>query len=345
MPNANLSVRPLIVALATAWLALLPGAAHAQAPTAVQTATQTPASSAASWQGVKRVLAFADVHGAYAELTQLLRETGVVDAELHWAAGDAHVVSLGDLLDRGDDSRKVMDLLMRLQAEATATNGRLHVVLGNHEAMNVLGDLRYVTPGEYAAYIDLEPAEARVAARTAWIQANGAGAPADFERRFPPGYFGHRAALGPNGTYGKWLLDLPAAVVVNDTLFLHGGPSNALAGMKLDALNLRYRTAMTDYLSALAKLQDAGLVLESDAYKERTERAAQRLAAAETSSATGPCQQTRYLRWSQASVPRTITHCSARRGRTGTAAPRCATRWSKPMCSNHCCSSSASHAS
>ena len=64
----------------------------------------------------------------------------------HWAAGRAHVVSLGDLLDRGADSRKVMDLLMRLQGEAAAAGGQLHVVLGNHEAMNLLGDLRYVVP-------------------------------------------------------------------------------------------------------------------------------------------------------------------------------------------------------
>jgi hypothetical protein len=289
MPNANLSVRPLIVGLATAWLALLPGVApHAQAPAAVQTSTQSPASSAASWHGVDRVLAFADVHGAFTELTQLLRETGVIDASLRWSAGKTHVVSLGDLLDRGDDSRKVMDLLRRLQGEAAAAGGKLHVVLGNHEAMNVLGDLRFVTHGEYAAYIDFESPEARAAARDAWVQANGTDSAAAFEARFPPGYFGHRAALGPNGTYGKWLLSLPAAVVVNDTLFLHGGPSAALAGMDVAALNLRYRTAMTDYLGALEQLQAAGLVLETDAYNERPQRAAQRLAATADASLAAP---------------------------------------------------------
>ena len=96
------------------------------------------------WSGIDRVVAFADVHGAYAELLPLLRETGIVDAQDHWAAGQAHLVSLGDLLDRGADSRKVMDLLMRLQGEAQAKGGQVHVLLGNHEAMNILGDLRYV---------------------------------------------------------------------------------------------------------------------------------------------------------------------------------------------------------
>ena len=73
-----------------------------------------------SWPRVERVIAFADVHGAYDELAQLLRTVAVVDDELHWSAGAAHVVSLGDLLDRGPGSRKTMDLLMRLQGEAAA---------------------------------------------------------------------------------------------------------------------------------------------------------------------------------------------------------------------------------
>src|SRR4029453_8166813 len=113
------------------------------------------------WSSVERVIAFADVHGAYDDLTQLLRTVGVVDAELHWAAGTAHVVSTGDLMDRGPGSRQVMDLLMRLQTEAQSAGGMLHVVLGNHEALNLLGDLRYVTPAEFAAYAADEPAELR----------------------------------------------------------------------------------------------------------------------------------------------------------------------------------------
>ncbi len=89
-----------------------------------------PASSAAQqveWQGVERVVAFADVHGAYSELTALLQSQGIVDGDLRWSAGKTHLVSLGDLLDRGDDSRKVMDLLMRLQTEAAASGGQVHV--------------------------------------------------------------------------------------------------------------------------------------------------------------------------------------------------------------------------
>ena len=231
------------------------------------------------WSGVDRVVAFADVHGAYSELITLLRETGIVDAQDRWAAGPTHVVSLGDLLDRGADSRKVMDLLMRLQVEAQAAGGQLHVVLGNHEAMNVLGDLRYVDVGEYASYMDLEPAAERMQLRNAWEAALGAGSGAGFDQKFPPGYFGHRAALSPRGKYGQWLLSLPVAITVNDTLFMHAGPSQALRGMSLPELNLRYRTALTGYLGLADRLAQAKLLQPGDEYHARPRLAQERLAA------------------------------------------------------------------
>lgn len=235
------------------------------------------------WSGVERVVAFADVHGAYTELVTLLRESGVLDAQDRWAAGRSHVVSLGDLLDRGADSRKVMDLLMRLQAEASAAGGRLHVVLGNHEAMNILGDLRYVDAGEYASYADMEPAGERDALRKAW---DAAGKGAAFDKTFPPGFFGHRAALAPRGKYGSWLLSQPVAITVNDTLFMHAGPSNVLRGMSLQDLDLRYRTAVTDYAALVETLSRANLLQEGDDHHARPKLAQERLAAATAASGT-----------------------------------------------------------
>ena len=251
-------------------------------------------SGAVQYPGIERVVAFADVHGANTELLQLLRETGIVDGQDRWAAGKTHVVSLGDLLDRGDDSRKVMDLLMRLQGEARAAGGQLHVVLGNHEAMNVLGDLRYVTAGEYAAYTDMEQASERAEARKAWETTNGAGSGADFDQKFPPGYFGHRAAFAPNGKYGQWLLSLPVAIAVNDTLFMHAGPGPVVRGMSLQELDLRYRTALTDYLGLAQKLEAAKLLQPGDEYRSRPKLAQQRLDAMNAAAATsgGPVPAT-----------------------------------------------------
>jgi hypothetical protein len=241
------------------------------------TAADPPAQSA--WKDAGRVIAFADVHGAYDDLVGLLQASGVIDKSLHWSAGPIHVVSLGDLLDRGADSRKVMDLLMRLQGEATAAGGQLHVVLGNHEAMNLLGDLRYVSPGEFAAFATDETKDVRDQRRAAWLAANGPDSGAAFDQKFPPGYFAHRVALSPAGQYGRWLLGLPAVISINDTLFMHAGPSNVLRGMSLAEINTRYRTALVEYLGALDDLTSAGLLREGDAYAQRPDIAAQRLAA------------------------------------------------------------------
>jgi hypothetical protein len=224
-------------------------------------------STGVQWTGIDRVIAFGDVHGAYTELHQLLREVGVIDEQDHWAAARTHVVSLGDLLDRGADSRKVLDLLMRLQGEAQAAGGQLHVLLGNHEAMNLLGDLRYVEPAEVAAYADLD-------------------SPADrAEGKFPPGYLGKRAAFQPDGKYGKWLLAQPVVIRINDTLFMHAGPGNALRGMNLQELDLRYHTALTDYLGLVARLEQANLLQVGDEYDARPRLARERLAAATTNGA------------------------------------------------------------
>jgi hypothetical protein len=218
--------------------------------------------TAVQWTGIDRVIAFADVHGAFNDLHQLLREAGVIDVQDHWATGHTHVVSLGDLMDRGADSRKVLDLLMRLQVEAQAAGGQLHVLLGNHEAMNLLGDLRYVEAAEFAAYADLE---------TAADRAGG---------KFPPGYMGKRAAFQPDGRYGKWLLTQPAVIKINDTLFMHAGMGNVLRGLSLQELDLRYRTALADYLGLVTRLEQANLLQVGDAYEARPKLARERLAAA-----------------------------------------------------------------
>ncbi|MCE3284294.1 MAG: hypothetical protein K0R70_550 [Steroidobacteraceae bacterium] len=250
----------------------------AASPLALAQAPAPPAAQA-EWRGVGRVIAFADVHGAYDELVTLLREAGVLGPQDRWAGGRVHVVSLGDLLDRGAGSRKVMDLLMRLQSEAQSAGGALHVVLGNHEAMNVLGDLRYVDPGEYAAYVDLEPPGLRERLRADWEKANGPGSGSAFDQKFAPGYFGHRAALAHDGRYGRWLLGLPVAVVVDDTLFMHAGPSPVLQGMTLAELNTRYRTAVVEYVQRYSQLEQAGLLQPGDAFAARPELAKERLAA------------------------------------------------------------------
>src|SRR5439155_828335 len=83
------------------------------------------------------------------DLVSILQHAGLIDAQHHWTGGKATLVQVGDLLDRGPKPREVMDLVMSLEKEAAKAGGRVVSLLGNHEMMNIMGDLRYVTPGNY----------------------------------------------------------------------------------------------------------------------------------------------------------------------------------------------------
>jgi len=110
------------------------------------------ATNQCEWDHIERVVAIADVHGAYEQFLEILRVAGMIDADGHWSGGATHLVQLGDVLDRGPDSRKVLDFLRRLDREAQAAGGQLHALMGNHEVARMLGDLRLTTPGEYEAF-------------------------------------------------------------------------------------------------------------------------------------------------------------------------------------------------
>ena len=97
------------------------------------------------WSNVPRIVAMGDVHGRFAELLLVLQAAELVDGERAWSGGKAHLVLCGDLIDRGQQDRAVLDLVRRLQTEAETAGGRVHALLGNHEAMNMIRDLRYVS--------------------------------------------------------------------------------------------------------------------------------------------------------------------------------------------------------
>ena len=78
---------------------------------------KVPAASSCEWNNVERVVAIGDVHGAYDRFVEILKVAGIVDSELRWIGGRTHVVQLGDIVDRGDDSRKALDLERLASAE------------------------------------------------------------------------------------------------------------------------------------------------------------------------------------------------------------------------------------
>src|SRR5690242_11446157 len=109
----------------------------------------------------QRIIAVGDLHGDFQAWQDIARGAGLIDANGHWAAGKTILVQMGDVTDREPDSLKIIRSLEQLQREAPRKGGKAIVVLGNHEAMNLLGDNRYTTPGEYAAFVDAQSAARR----------------------------------------------------------------------------------------------------------------------------------------------------------------------------------------
>ncbi|MEW2296267.1 metallophosphoesterase [Streptomyces sp. NPDC006743] len=83
-----------------------------------------------------------DVHGYLDQLVAALQEQGLVDSAGQWCAGTARLWFLGDFTDRGPDGIGVIDLVMRLSAEAAAAGGYCKALMGNHELL-LLGAKRF----------------------------------------------------------------------------------------------------------------------------------------------------------------------------------------------------------
>ena len=103
-----------------------------------------------------RIIAIGDVHGDEGALIALLRMANCVDTEGNWCGGTTNVVQIGDILDRGDEERGCMDRLFELKQQAAAAGGAVHVLMGNHEAMNVDWDFDYVGLGGFDGWESLK---------------------------------------------------------------------------------------------------------------------------------------------------------------------------------------------
>ncbi len=178
------------------------------AVTVLTPAGALPGGTPCVWTGVERVVAVGDVHGDYEQLVKVLRAAKLIDAEGDWAGGKAHLVQMGDFLDRAPDSRKVMDLLMKLQAQAPKAGGVVHPLIGNHEAMVLLGSWGYVHPGEVKAF----------------------GGPEAY-----------REAMSPRGKYGRWIRSHNTVVQIDRVLFVHAGLTPRYAALSLGEINAAVR--------------------------------------------------------------------------------------------------------
>jgi len=171
-----------------------------------------------------RLVAFGDVHGDLDATRRALRLAGAIDASDHWIGGSLVVVQTGDQLDRGDGEQEILDLFERVRAEAESKGGAVHVLNGNHELMNAAGDMRYVTPGGFSDFEDVD----------------GLVLDSAELRSLPEHTRARTAAFAPGGPYARVLARRNTAVVVGASVFVHGGvlPQHVSGGLAdLERLN------------------------------------------------------------------------------------------------------------
>ena len=156
--------------------------------------------------GADKLIAFSDIEGEFGPFREMLIKNHVTDEHYRWIFGKGVLVIAGDLFDRGKDVAAYIWLLYKLEVEARAAGGYMHIVLGNHEIMNLSGDTRYV------------------------------------EKR----YFDNAQLMGKEYTdfytrdteLGRWLRSKNIVEKIGDVLILHGGISQAVNNLGIELFDI-----------------------------------------------------------------------------------------------------------
>jgi hypothetical protein len=183
---------------------------------------------------VKKIAAISDIHGQYELMLKLFKAHNIINDDEHWTFGDGHLVIVGDIMDRGDKVTEILWFIVKLEQEALAAGGRVHLLLGNHELMVLKNDVRYIHP-KYkfsSSKMDLEYAE-----------------------------------LFSEDTFlGSWLRSKPIYLTVNDVAFVHGGLHHDFfeMGIPINELNEFFKKTIIDQSEADIQSDSTALWLYAD---------------------------------------------------------------------------------
>jgi len=154
------------------------------------------------YRKVDKLFVLSDIEGNFTAFKKLLQGNGVIDSNYNWSFGKGHLVLVGDFFDRGEMVTEVLWLIYSLEEKAKAAGGYVHYILGNHEIMNLSGDLRYVRP----KYLN-----------------NATILNEKYESMF-----------NENTELGRWLRTKNVVEKINNIVFTHGGISADMNRMELD---------------------------------------------------------------------------------------------------------------
>jgi hypothetical protein len=229
----------------------------------------------------REIIVLGEVQGAANTVAAFLEHLDLIDSEHHWVGGDTILVQTGDLIDDGEHVRAALDLFMRLQEEAAAAGGEVIVLMGNHEALNILGELLGVHPMAYQSFAGPDSEQRRRQVWEAWstwrtqrakavgetFEAEGE-AEAQWYAAHPPGWVEYVESMGPDGVYGAWLRSLPVAVEINDVLFIHGGVNQEIEDREVASMNRRAAEEIQRFDEHKAVMVAEGLCLPTSSAGE-----------------------------------------------------------------------------
>jgi hypothetical protein len=170
-----------------------------------------------------------DLHGDIFKTRRAFRLAGLIDHKDRWSGGTTVAVQVGDILDRGDQEIEIFYFLERLQREADAAGGALHILNGNHESMNVAQQFRYVTPGGYQDFRRWAQTHALEAALKGRCKCHHGHANfSDLRKamglRIGDGLAARSAAVQPGGPIAtRFIAPHPVVLQIGTTVFVHGG--------------------------------------------------------------------------------------------------------------------------
>jgi hypothetical protein len=156
------------------------------------------------------------------------------------------------------------------------------VLMGNHEAMNLMGLTRDVNPDAYLQFVDQRSERRRKRAyrdhvRNVRRRASTFGlempklddaAREQWMDEHPPGLIEYLEAMSSEGLYGRWIRTMPVMVKAGDRLLLHAGIGPDEETLSAEEINAMLERDIRAFDEGRADLIRRGVVLPSYTWPE-----------------------------------------------------------------------------
>lgn len=152
------------------------------------------------------VYVLSDLNGNFHSLRSFLVNNKLIDMNLNWIAGEAHLILLGDVFAFGDNVTASLWLIYKLSQQANKSNGGVHFILGNREIEALMGQAQNL----HLKYRDIETVSNRA-----------------YEDQF-----------GPNSVLGSWLRKQPMMIKMDSFIFSHAGLNPELIEQNISVKNM-----------------------------------------------------------------------------------------------------------